>query len=400
MKITIIGLNYHPEDTAIGLYTTQLSQYLSANNFEVEVITGFPYYPEWKIAKDYQNKSKFEKETFGNISVRRYRQYVPQKPTFIKRILLLLDFTLGSLINSFKVKNTDLVITIVPFTSAVFIGNVLARRKKAKHWVHIQDFEFDAAADTDLVSNKSRLFKILFWIEKKLLNKADAVSTISNAMLAKLRTKVNSDIETYLLPNWVDVDNINPEKAQKHPYLKSTKFKILYSGNIGEKQDWDFFLDVAKSLREEEIEFIVIGSGSKKEWLKEKIKFLKNVEYYPPVPYEELSDLLCSADLHILFQKSNVVDTVMPSKILGMMASQKPSIITGNLKSEVAMVIQESQAGMYFESSDIKSVVNSIKSIQENPNDMGENARKFVMSKFSSNKILSEFLKNFNQIIA
>ncbi|HIP33818.1 MAG TPA: colanic acid biosynthesis glycosyltransferase WcaI, partial [Bacteroidia bacterium] len=42
MKITIIGLNYYPEDTAIGLYTTQLAEYLSHNNFKVEVITGFP----------------------------------------------------------------------------------------------------------------------------------------------------------------------------------------------------------------------------------------------------------------------------------------------------------------------------------------------------------------------
>jgi len=398
-KITIIGLNFHPEDTAIGLYTTQLAEYLSHNNFKVEVITGFPYYPSWKIAEAYKKKPNFFKETINNIDIIRYKQYVPKNPTFIKRILLLLDFTFGCYINSFKIKQTDLVLTIVPFTSSVLIGNQIAKRNKAKHWVHIQDFEFDAAADTDLVGNKSKIFKFLFWIEKKLLNKANSISTISNAMLAKLQSKVSDNVSTHLLPNWVDVANINPEKAKKHPFLKSDNFKILYSGNIGEKQDWNLFLEVVDKLKNEKIDFIVVGSGSKKDWLIENINECSNVQYHPPVAYKELSDLLCSADLHILFQKNNVVDTVMPSKILGMMASAKPSIITGNLKSEVATVMRDSNSGLYIESSNIENVVNSILTFTNTPNSMGENARNYVSTHFSSEQILSKFLQKFKEII-
>jgi colanic acid biosynthesis glycosyl transferase WcaI len=55
---------------------------------------------------------------------------------------------------------------------------------------------------------------------------------------------------------------------------------------------------------------------------------ISKCKYYPPVPYEELNDLLCR--FACAFQKNAVVDTVMPSKILGMMASAKPSIVTGN----------------------------------------------------------------------
>ena len=38
-KITIIGINYFPEDSAIGLYTTQKAEYLVENGFDVTVIT-------------------------------------------------------------------------------------------------------------------------------------------------------------------------------------------------------------------------------------------------------------------------------------------------------------------------------------------------------------------------
>lgn len=401
--ITIIGINYFPEDTAIGLYTTQLAEYLSKKDYQVNIITGFPYYPSWKIYKSYLYKSTFLKENINNINVVRYKQYVPNNPTFIKRIFHLLDFTFGSLINIFKIRKTHLTLCIVPFTSTIIPAIILTKFKRAKLWVHIQDFEFDAALESDLTNKKNTFFKTLFKIEKALLNRADALSTISNSMLVKLRQKNKRNIPTFLLPNWVDVNFINPENSLPHKYLESNKFKILYAGNIGEKQDWHFFLEVAeKLLNNTKIELILVGDGAKKKWLLEEIKNYINIKYYKPVAYNELSNLLCGADIHILFQKSNIVDTVMPSKILAMMASQKPSIITGNLRSEVAGVIKESQGGFYFKYDDLDGVLSSIYKLtldKENANNLGINARKYVSENFSSERILNQFKICFDQII-
>ncbi len=401
--ITIIGINYSPEDTAIGLYSTQLAEFLSNNGFKVNIITGFPYYPSWQINKSYQNKRTFLKENINNITIYRYKQYVPKSPTFFKRILHLIDFTLGSSINIFKIKKTDLVLCIVPFTSTIIPGKILAKIKKAKLWVHIQDFEFDAALESNLTNKKNIIFKIIFKVEKILLNKADALSSISHAMFNKLEQKNKKQIPTYLLPNWVDVDFINPNNALTHQHLDSNKFKVLYAGNIGEKQDWDFFLQLAKRLQNNiKVELIIVGNGAKKNWLLNKLGNYKNIKYYNPVAYSELSDLLCSADVHILFQKDNIIDTVMPSKILAMMASQKPSIISGNPQSEVATVIKESQGGFYFKSDDLDGVLSSILMLSQNKDDakiFGINARKYVSENFSSQKILGQFKTCFEQII-
>ena len=92
-KITIIGINYYPEDTAIGLYTSQLAEYFNENNIDVTVITGLPYYPAWRINDEYRSKKTFYSEYVNGIKVLRYKQYVPRKPTFFKRILHLLDFS-------------------------------------------------------------------------------------------------------------------------------------------------------------------------------------------------------------------------------------------------------------------------------------------------------------------
>ena len=398
--ITIIGVNYYPEDTAIGLYTSQLAEFFKNKGFEVNVVTGFPYYPSWEIKAEYKSKKTFFKENINGINILRYKQYVPKKPTFFKRVLHLLDFTFGTFFNILKIKKTDVVLCIVPFTATIFLGNILSKIKGAKLWVHIQDFEFDAFIDaniSDKTKPKSLFFKILFWIEKKLLDKADILTTISTAMLMKLKTKISNSKKNKLLPNWVDVSFINPRTSKQHQYLNSNKFKILYSGNIGEKQDWDFFLLFANKIKEvKDVEIILVGNGSKRDWLKNKIKDFKNITFYDPVAYSQLSNLLCSADLHILFQKNNVIDAVMPSKILAMMASEKPSLITGNSKSEVCSIINKSNAGLYTDSKNFQEILNFIQNLKTNlelSSQYGKGAREYVDFNFSKDKVLKKFEK-------
>lgn len=405
-RITIIGINYFPEDTAIGLYTTQFAEYLNDNDFDVTVVTGFPYYPAWKINEKYKSRKFFLNENINGVNIFRYKQYVPKNPILTKRILHLIDFSFGTLINCFKIKKADVVLCIVPFIGSVLIGKMLSKVKGAKLWVHIQDFEFDAVSDSNLIKNKVNvgiLFKTLFWIEKRLLKSADFLSTISNSMTFKLSHKVGNNKNQKLLPNWVDPNFIKPNNFKRHKFLSSLKFKILYSGNIGEKQDWEFFIDFVKCLEPlKDIEVIVVGNGSKRVWLEEKLLDLNNIYFYSPVKYSELSDLLCSADLHVLFQKNDVIDTVMPSKILAMMSSKRPSIITGNLKSEVATIINSSNAGKYFDKKDINQVVDFVKKIKEDDElkeIYGKSAREFVIKNFSKDMILNEFKNTLNLIV-
>ena len=270
-KITIIGINYYPEDSAIGLYTTQKAEHLASNGYDVTVITGFPYYPQWKILEDYKSKPYFLKESINGVNVFRSKQYVPSKPTFFKRILHLSSFTFGNFLNLFRISKPDLVISIVPFTTSILLGWFLKLRYKSILWTHIQDFEFDAASQTGLGSSTPSFFKILFKVEKILLSRASLISTISNSMMQTLHQK--SCAEAYFLPNWIDENKINPRTSKQHQLLGSKKTKILYSGNIGEKQDWDVFMAFCRDIDASKNQIIVVGDGAKKD---DKSKNTKN----------------------------------------------------------------------------------------------------------------------------
>ncbi len=393
MNITIISNNYYPEDSGIGLYSSGIAEFL-AKTHNVKVITAMPYYPQWEIYSEYKDKPKFYRETINNVEVLRFKQYTPKTPTFLKRIFQMCHFFLGSIVNVFKIKKNDVVIVVMPFTISIILGKLVKLFKGGKLVVHVQDFEFDAAFETGLSKKSGVLAKLIFHIERFLLNRADTVSTISYGMLKKLETKTNSS--TSYFPNWIDYSKINPETAKPNKLFESNKFNILYSGNIGAKQDWDFFIDFVKACQDNsKVQVYLIGEGAKREDVVEKIKNFSNCTYFPPVRYEELNDLLCNVDLHILFQKSTVVDTVMPSKILGMMASAKPSIVTGHEESEVKQNFEISNGGFYFyDENKLNQIMTKINHLIESPKDsveIGNNARKFIIEKFSMEKILNNF---------
>ena len=67
--ITLFTGNYAPEDTAIGLYTSQFATFLSKKGYDVSVITGFPYYPKWKITETYNDKNTYFTEIIDGITV-------------------------------------------------------------------------------------------------------------------------------------------------------------------------------------------------------------------------------------------------------------------------------------------------------------------------------------------
>ena len=402
-NITIVTANFHPEDTAIGLYTTQFAEYLAVDN-KVTVLTGFPYYPQWKIYSEYQQKENTVIEYHNSIKIIRSKQFVPEKVTLFKRLKMIFSFVWGTFNNKSKIKECDVVICLVPFTFSIFTAHKLAKQTKAKLWIHIQDFEFDLAFESGIFKKSSLISyitqKTVYTIEKFLLNKANVISSISNQMMQKISEKSkNKDI--FYFPNWISKENINPEVATKHPYFSDNKFSLLYSGNIGEKQDWDLFLSVAIQLQNNSnIEIIIVGNGGYLNTLKERCKILNNVTFHELVPYDELNNLLCSASLHFLFQKNEVLDTLMPSKLLGMMASTRPCLVTGNPKSEVAKVLTP-DCGFYVSNPTTEIICEIIHRISQKEIDshqIGVNARKKIIDQFSDTEVLARFKDKINEI--
>src|SRR4051794_37299516 len=112
LSVLIIGINFYPEPTGIGKYTSEFAFELAERGFEVSVITAFPYYPQWKVFEGYKN-CWYKKETIHGADVTRCPLYVPNSLSGLKRMMQDFSFFLtafGSLIAKMLAgKSFDLV---------------------------------------------------------------------------------------------------------------------------------------------------------------------------------------------------------------------------------------------------------------------------------------------------
>lgn len=399
MKILIHGLNFSPELIGIGKYTGEMAVWLQKAGHEVKVVTSPPYYPDWKVKKPYKSW-KYQSEKIRDLTVIRCPIWVPRKPSGITRIIHLSTFAVSSffaLMGQIRWK-PDIVLNVSPTILSTPVSLLLACLSKSKTWLQIQDFELDTATNLGMIKSDNLLIHWASNWERTILSKFDKVSSISNQMVKRLEAKGVAQEKIVLFPNWVDTDSIYPipqinNSIRKELGFLDNQIVILYSGNMGYKQGLDLLVSVAEQMRSNpNLVFVLCGNGAARPELEQKSKSLANIHFMDLQPLEKLNELLNAADIHILPQQANAADLVMPSKLLGMMASAKPIIATARPGTELANVVN--QIGIVIPPQSVEAVVSSILKLVESPElrtEFGEKARDYVINHWSTEKVLGDF---------
>jgi len=348
-RILVIGLNYAPEPVGIGPYTAGLAETLAAHGHVVEVIAGKPYYPQWQPDPAFAGNG-WHRAMENGVHVTRCPHYVPADPGGLKRVIHLASFACSAALPALKAAlrgrrgRPAVVIAIVPALFSVPIAWLAARFARAKLWVHIQDFEVEAALATGLIQPANPLARLALWIEARLLRSAERVSAISPQMCAKLAEKGVPAERMTELRNWSDprfaVDPAGAAALRKEWGL-GDRLVALYSGNIARKQGAELLIDAAQRLAlRKDIVFVICGAGPNRAVLAQLAQELANVQLHELQPACRMGALLAMADLHLLPQIAGAADLVLPSKLTNMLASGRPVIATAapgtGLYAEVA----------------------------------------------------------------
>lgn len=396
-RILIYGINYFPELTGIGKYSGEMAEWLAAHGYEVRVVTAPPYYPEWRVAQGYSGW-RYRCETHAGATIFRCPLWVPTHPSGIKRLLHLASFSLSSLPVLLRQVfwKPDVVMVIEPPLMCAPAALLVARLCGGRAWLHVQDFEVDAAFDLKLLPAEPVRAWILYF-ERILMHSFDRVSTISRNMLARLIDKQVKHDHCVLFLNWVDADTIYPLPAaspmRAELGIDNDKIVALYSGNMGEKQGLEIVLEAAQLVADNtRIQFVMCGDGAAKSRLRESFPELTNVLWLQLQPMERLNDLLNLADVHLLPQRADVADLVMPSKLTGMLASGRPVLATAYAGTQVAQVV--SQCGIVTPPGDAQAFARELLALAKNPSmraGFGEQARNYAITHMGKDAILNGF---------
>lgn len=405
-NILIIGHNYFPELTGIGKYTSEFSTYLAnEKDFNVNVITGNPHYPQWKVYDGHNNRM-FGKEIIKAVKLYRVPMFIPQMPSGFKRLIMdaIFLFNAWLVLNYLLLtgKKYDLVFTPVP-SFALGLLSLYYRFfvPKSKVVYHIQDLQIDMAKELNMIKSK-KLLSLLERIEKFIIKRVDYVSTISPGMAAKIKNKVDREVISF--PNWANISNYYPikdkSKLKQDWGFNATDKIVLYSGNIGEKQGLDQILNVAIMFKKHNnYKFIICGTGAYKKVLKENAKQMQldNVIFMPLQSNEEFNKFLNIADLHLILQKKDASDLVLPSKLTTILAVGGLVVATANRGTSLYNEINDNKIGILASPEDDIQLYNSIKVGLEHPHTkIRLNARKYAEQNISQEGIMQRFMNKVN----
>lgn len=332
-SVLIVGLNYAPEPVGIGPYTQGLAEALAQRAAKVRVICGQPYYPQWRIYPGFARRG-WTSGMENGVKVIRCPHYVPLQPSGLKRVIHLASFALTALIPALRARTEkpDLVIAVAPALPSVLTAWIAARLSGAKLWVHVQDFEVEAAFATGLLGKSGALKQLATWLERRLLKLGDIVSTISPQMCARLVQKGVAADRIIEMRNWSDDSCIaDPVQAQgvRQEWGLQGKTVALYSGNIARKQGIEVLIEAARLLQDRtDMAFVICGEGPNRTELERLCRGLANVQLHDLQPRERMGAMLTMADIHLLPQIAGAADLVLPSKLTNMLASGCPVIAT------------------------------------------------------------------------
>jgi colanic acid biosynthesis glycosyl transferase WcaI len=375
-KILAIGHNYYPELTGIGKYTAEFCNYLVNAGFSVDVITGNPYYPQWKLFEGYKN-NRFTKENISGVTVYRTPLFIPENPSGFKRLLQDGFFFIAVLLVVvkllFRKKKYDCIFIAVPSFLLGLIGlfyRFFSRKTIVLY--HIQDLQIDAAENLGMIRSKL-LLKLFYGIEKYVLNHANYVSTISEGMREKVLQKSKTLKECILFPNWINNKNIfpiNPKPLIDKDGLHNKKI-IFYSGAIGEKQGLEMILEVAANFSsDKDFVFVISGEGPYKEKLitQAQEQHLQNIIFFKLLPVEEFNEMLNAAYIHLVIQKESGSDFFLPSKLTNILGIGGCVIVTATENTSLYKIISKNNCGLLVLPSDVEALQRGIEMLDENNN--------------------------------
>lgn len=333
LKILILGLNYAPEMVGVAVYTSGMAEALTSMGHKVRVIAGQPYYPQWRVFPGF-SPLLWTRSNEGGVDVIHCPHYVPARPSGLRRVIHHASFAISALFPmlwSAMTQRPDIVIAIAPSITAAPVARLAALSSGAQAWLHVQDFELEAALATGLV-REGVAAKLAKQFERFVLLSFDRVTSISKKMCEHLIEKGVEPAKVAEVRNWAAVDDIRPlgrPSNYRERWSIETPHVALYSGNIANKQGVEVIVEAARLLRDRrDLTFVICGEGPNRTKLEEVARGLTNVRFFDLQPAGHLGELLGLATVHLLPQLASAADLVLPSKLGNMMASGVPIIAT------------------------------------------------------------------------
>ena len=381
-----------------------LVQSIGQRGCHVDVLTGKPNYPDGEIFPGYRAFGcNFEKWKGANI----YRiPIIPRGKKSGSRLALnYFSFVISGLLFApwiLRNKQYDAILVYAPSPvfqaiPASFVGWL----KKCPVALWVQDLWPESAQATGYVRNPlllkliEQFVRFVYWpVDLLLVQSKGFINPVSALAPGKPIAYYPNSVEPMFYdPLPMDLPDI--------PGLAGA-FSVLFAGNVGSGQAVEVIVDAAEMLRDyPDIQFVVLGNGSRWEWMREQVRVrgLNNVHLPGRYPVEVMPGLLRQASaLLVTLADEPIFSATIPSKVQAYMAVGKP--IIASLNGEGAKLIRDAHAGYSMPAQDPVALTDAVlKLYRMSANErqaLGENGRTYYKEHFDHEVLVGELIEQLS----
>jgi colanic acid biosynthesis glycosyl transferase WcaI len=402
MRLLIITQYYWPENFRINDLTTELVH----RGHEVTVLTGVPNYPSGRIFPEFQS-SPNSFLTFNGAKIFRV-PIVPRGNSSIQLIFNFLSFVFSASIIGLvgiRKQRFDAVFVFEPSPVTVCLPAVLYRFvKKVPVAFWVLDLWPDTLKALGVVRSK-RVLGLIGHLVSFIYNRNDLILGQSKSFLTNIQRYCKHDHIRYF-PGWAESVFSNGMSKSQSTGADDGVFNVIFTGNLGESQDFPAILDAAERLKNDQmIRWTIVGDGGMFEWIQDQVEkrgLADHVSLEGRHPIEKMPYFFSQADALLVSLKDEpIFSYTIPGKLQAYLKAGKP--IVAMLNGEAADLIRMNNCGIACKAGDSEGLATALKRLSQMPIDertvMGDMSLKLSETEFDRTKLIDRLENWLQQLV-
>ena len=403
MKLLVVSQYFWPENFRIN----DLVRSLIKKGHTIDILTGKPNYPEGIVYPGYRSWG-CQVETWQGMQIYRVPIAARGSKSGIRLALNYLSFVVSGLLFApwlLRKKEYDAIFIYAP--SPIFQAipaSFLGWLKCCPVALWVQDLWPESAQATSYIRSAWAL-KFLENLVRFVYRHTDLLLVPSRAFQSPVAALAPGKVIVYH-PNSVEAEFYNPPVVTLPdiPGLAGN-FSVLFAGNVGVGQAVEVIVDAAEKLRDHpDIHFVVLGKGSRWDWLREQVKMrgLTNLQLAGQYPVETMPGLMRQASVLLVTLANQLIfAATVPNKIQAYMAVGRP--IVACLNGEGARLVTEANAGFAVPAEDGTALANAVLKLYamsaEEREIIGKNGRTYYREHFDHDRLMQQLIDYLHELM-
>lgn len=347
MRILVVSQYFWPESFRVN----DLVSEFVARGHEVTVLTGWPNYPAGQVFPEF----RADPTAFGRFAGARVVRVplVPRGRGGVRLALNFLSFAAsGAVLGAWKLRGQPFDAIFVFEVSPVTVGlPAVVQRwlKKAPIAFWVLDL-WPETLEAIGVMRSRRALGLVAHLVRFIYRRCDLLLAQSRSFIPQIR-RYSGSTEVRYFPQWAEAVH-DAEESAPAPEVQAQPgaFNIVFTGNIGDAQDFPTVLDAAERLKVQapHVRWIIVGDGRMAPWVREEVgRRALGAQVLLPgrFPVERMPSFYRHADaLLVSLKPEPIFAMTLPGKLQSYLAAGLP--ILAMLDGEGAAVVEDAGAGV------------------------------------------------------